>query len=196
MDYASLLNEIYGLTKRPDLTTETTSAVKAATLQMHGMDYFAKDIYESGISFATSDYFQSLDYKLLLPRWRAPKYFRKYDAVGLTPGKILSEIPIEKVLDGYKIDRQDIWYLAGGVIQIRSATKEQYYLFGAYLFPSVDSSNYISWIADEYPYAIVYKAVSMVYKMIGLMDEAKNNEDLSKEFQAEIIKHNIVATGS
>jgi len=196
MSYTSLLSDVYDVTKRPDLTAETAMGVKSAVLALHQADFYSKDLYETGISFTTSEYVQSLDYKTLLPRWRQMKYLRKYDAVGLAPGKKLEPISIEKVLDGYKIERTDVFYLAGSVYQIKSSTEEQYYLLGAYLFPSVDPANFISWIADEYPWAVVFKAASIVMKMIGQEDTAKLLDEQSRIFAAEISIGNIETVGS
>lgn len=46
----SLVSDVYTLTNRPDLVAETALAVKKATLKMHHVDFFARDIWESGIT--------------------------------------------------------------------------------------------------------------------------------------------------
>jgi len=196
MSYATLISSVYDLTKRPDLVAETALGVKSAVLQLHSMDYFSKDLYETGISFTTSDYIQSLDYKTLLPRWRAIKYIRKYNAVGLAAGRELKAISIEKVLDSYNIERTDIFYLAGSVYQIKSSTQEQYFLLGAYLFPNTDPVNWSSWIADEYPTAVVFKAASIVHRAVGQEELANSMEKQAGIFAMEIINTNIETVGS
>lgn len=196
MTYATVLQDVYDITKRPDLTAETALGIKTAVLQLHGQDFYTKDLFETGIAFTTSDYLQTLDYKTLLPRWRSMKYLRKYDAVGQTPGKLLDPIVIEKVKDSYKIDRTDVFYLAGAVYQIKSSTEEQYYLLGAYLYPSVDPSNFISWIADEYPYAVAFKAATVAMRAIGQMDIADSFEKQANIFAQEIGLANIETVGS
>ena len=196
MTYATVLQDVYDITKRPDLTVETAIGIKSAVLQLHGQDFYSRDLYETGISFPTSDYLQTLDYKVLLPRWRSMKYLRKYDAVGMTPGAKLSPVSIEKTIDGYKIDRTDVYYLAGVVYQIKSSTEEQYYLLGAYLWPSIDPSAFDSWIADEYPYAVAYKAATLAMRAIGHMDIADSFEKQANIFAQEIGVNNIETVGS
>jgi len=196
MTYTSLLQDVYDITKRPDLTAETAIGVKSAVLQLHQADFYTKDIFETGISFPTSDYTQQLDYKTLLPRWRQMKYLRKYDAVGLAAGKELDPVAIEKVLDSYKIERTDIYYLAGSVYQIKSSTQEQYYLLGAYLFPDTSPTTFTSWIADEYPFAVAFRAASIVFKMIGRLDTATDMDKQAAIFAAEIAIGNIETVGS
>ena len=196
MNYSSLLAEVYTLTKRPDLVAETTLGVKSATLQLHRMDFFSKDLHETGIAFDTSEYIQTLTYRVLLPRFRQMKYLRKYDNTGGAAGEKLKEVSIEKILDGYKQERTDIFYLAGDVIQIKSSTKEKYYLFGCYLNPSIDPDNFISWVADEYPYAIIYRAASIVMKAIGQDTESAAYDNLAKLEANEILISNLETVGA
>jgi len=110
--FAELLADVYTLTNRPDLVAETKLAVKMATLKMHQSDYYYKDISETGITFLAADTIQQLDYRTLIPRWRALKYFRKSDSTGL-PGDFLTLLTPEDVLDGYGYQRTDICYVAG-----------------------------------------------------------------------------------
>ena len=212
MNFAELLAAVYILTVRPDLVGETTLAIQQATLQLHRQDYYSKDLFETGISFPTSDYTQSLNYRQLIPTWRALKYLRKYQTdqsysqwpiwdLPLTPlpapGYEIKVIEIEKVLDDYKQERYDVAYLAGEVIQIKSSTQEQYYLLGCYVNPVITPDvNYNSWIALDHPYAIVYKAASIVAGIIG-------NDALQKAFDtqaqieaAEITINNLSLVGS
>ena len=167
----SLIAEVYTLTNRPDLISETLSAVKAATLKAHQVDDWIKDLAEYSIQFNIPDYYQSLDYKAVIPLWRKPRYIRKYETNPVTgisaPSLILQYIEPEKVVDSYKLDRLDVFYVAGSNIQIRSSTLLQNLLVGAYINPTLTTSDYSSWIANDHPYAIIYEAVAIVYKTIG-----------------------------
>lgn len=188
--------DVYVLTNRPDLTTDTEAAVKAATLRAHRLDFFDKDLHETGISFPSSAYIQSLDYSTLLPRWRSLKYLRKYDSVNSKAGGFLKVLTPEQTLDRYNVEKTDIMYLAGLVYQIKSSTLEQYFLLGCYLNPDVAASTYSSWIANEYPNAIVYDAASIVCKGIELDALATKYETMRNEERAELIMSNIVTVGS
>lgn len=194
--FAAILADVYVHTNRPDLVAETTLAVKAATLRAHRADFYTKDLYETGISFPTSEYIQALDYKNILPRWRGLKYIRKYDSVGLTAGKELTPVSVEKVLDGYNVERTDIIYLAGAVYNIKSSTQEQYYLLGAYLHPVTDPTTYSSWIADEFPNAIVFDAANIVLRDIHQTERAADMANLAKAEYVEIAMSNIETVGS
>lgn len=162
-----LRTEVYALTNRPDLVAVTLSAIRAATLKLHQMDYFYKDIFETGISFTTAEYVQSLEYRTLLPRWRALKYLRKTDSTGTEQGAFFDVIVPENVLDSYKLNKEDVVYSAGALLQIRSSTQLQYAILGCYLNPDITELGYSSWIALDHPYAIIFEAAATVFKTVG-----------------------------
>lgn len=195
MTLAELIQEVYTLTGRPDRVAETLSAIKSATLKAHQCDFFYKDIFETGVAFATSDYIQQLDYRTLLPLWRANKYFRKYDNSTGTPGKFLTLIQPELVLDRYQVEKDDIYYLAGAYMNVKSSTQEQYFLYGCYLNPDITQAGFNSWIAKDHPFAIVFDAAATVFKAIGKDDEAAAYRNMVGEQIAMIRGSNIVAQG-
>jgi len=192
--FAELCSDVYTLTNRPDLVSETKLAVKAATLKAHQMDFFYKDLYEVGVQFSTSDYIQALEYRTISPRYRALKYIRKTDVAG-TPGDFLSVITPALSLDRYGYQREDICYAAGEVIQIKSSTSIQYILFGCYRNPDITETSYDSWIALDHPYAIVYEAAATVYKQIGQDEQAAMFKKLTDEQFMMIKQSSIEAEG-
>jgi len=197
MTLAELIQEVYGITGRPDRVAETLSAIKAATLKAHQSDYYWKDILEAGAAFPTAEYLQTWDYRTTLPFWRSAKYFRKYDQTTnpATPGKLLTKVVTENVFDDYSIEKKDIWYAAGGFIQLRSSTKEDTYLFGAYMNPNVTDSGYNSWIALDHPYAIVFDAAATVFKAIGKDEEAASYRNMVAEQISMLRASNIDSVG-
>lgn len=195
MTLAELLQEVYNLTGRPDRTVESLAAVKAATLKAHQSDYYYKDLSEAGLTFPSAEYVQNLDYRALLPRWRALKYLRKYDITSDTPGAFLTLILPEMVLDRYNIQKTDICYTAGAYVQINSSTQEQNYLLGCYLQPDITDLTYTSWVAVDHPYAIVFDAAATVFKAIGKDEEAAAYRNLVSEQIAMVRGSNIVGNG-
>lgn len=181
--FSDLVADVYALTNRPDLVSETALAVRAATLKAHHTDFYYKDLFETGISFTSAEYIQSLPYKDLIPLWRSPKYIRKVDASTTppTPKKFLQLLAAEDALDSYGISKEDVYYIAGTNIQMRSVTKEQYYVVGCYVHPNVTPDKYSSWVADEHPYAIVYEAVAIIFKTIGYDEQVKVYRDMVNE---------------
>ena len=191
-----LCNDVYSVTNRPDLVAETKLAVKAATLKLHQSDFYERDIFETGIQFSTADYYQSFDPKTIFPLFRKLKYFRKYDASGTgSPGKFFTILGVAEILDSYGLEKTDIAYSAGTVLNIKSSTLLQYGLLGAYLNPDLADSTYNSWIAVDHPYAIVFEAARLVFKQIGLDENSAAFEKLAAEQLAELKLINIPVVG-
>ena len=195
MTLNELIAEVYTITNRPDLVGQTLTAVRSATLKLHQSDYYYKDLRETGVSFVSALYVQSLEYRPLFPKWRALKYVRKTDVAGTDTGAFLELVVPENVLDNYKQNRNDICYVAGEVIQIRSSTQVQYIILGRYDNPDITQIGYDSWIALDHPYAIVFEAASTVFKMIGDTDQFAAYTALAGMQLVELRNSNIIAAG-
>ena len=193
--FAELVADVYTLTNRPDLVAETALAVKAATLKMHQTDFYPKDLTETGIAWASPDYYQSLEYRTLFPRWRAYKFLRKYDASASLPGEMFSLLTPEQIFDSYGVEKTDICYLAGEMIEIKSSTIDTNMLIGYYQNPIVAETGFNSWVALDHPYAIVYEAARMVFKQVGFDEQASQMNQIVGEQIALIRTSNIVAYG-
>jgi hypothetical protein len=163
--FSELTSDVMVITNRPDLVAETKLAVKQATLKMHQSDHYPKDLFESGITFQSPSNIQSVDYRTLVPRWRTFKYLRKYS--NGYPGEFFTLLTPEETLDRYQINRENICYVAGEQLEIRSNTADSHALLACYLHPDITENNFTSWIAVEHPYAIVYEAAAKVFKMLG-----------------------------
>ena len=195
MNLAELCAEVYTITGRPDRVAETLSAVKSATLKAHQSDYYYKDLFETGLDFGFAAFVQSFAYRDILPFWRALKYLRKYDSVTNTPGKLITLLPPENVLDDYATQKSDICYVAGSYIQINCSVEQQYFLLGCYQNPNITEAGYNSWVALDHPYCIVFDAAATVFKAIGKDEEAAAYRTLVAEQLAMLRTSNIIANG-
>lgn len=186
MTFDELVAEVYLITDRADLSSATISAVKAATLKAHKSDFYSKDIYETGIEFDSADFRQSMDYITLLANFRAFKYLRRVENATDDTGTFFDIITPDEVLDSYGLGRTDIAYVAGRVIEIRSSVTFQFALLGCYVLPIVREGAYQSWVAEQFPYAIVYEAARVVFRMIGQMEESNAQAQLVAEEYSEL----------
>jgi len=175
MNLAELRAEVVTLTSRPDLDTtgQILLAIRRATLKLHTLDYFYRDLSEFSVIFASPSTQQAIDTLTMVPRWRSAKYFRYFDAVSNTPGKFFKKVDPQNVLDDYSVHRENIWYQAGDIAQFRYEAEFQYMLAGVYLYPDITPATYASWIAALQPYTIVLEAAATIFKMIGKADEAR-----------------------
>lgn len=191
---ASLTQDIYAVTKRPDLVSATQLHLKNALLKAHSADFFEKDVLETNFQFATAASIYQLDYKALVPRFRSMKYLTIVDPVSLLFVRELKGIPVKKFIDGYGYIRTDVYYLAGSQIQIRLQDTSQVFGLGCYLYPDTTLVS-PSWIADEFPFAIVYEAARTLFRTIGYDEQSANMEKLVAEAMREVTMVGITTTG-
>lgn len=192
---AQLAADVSIITNRPDMANEINLAIRSATLTVHQREFYFRDIMETGIQFSSAEYIQSFEPKTLFPLFRSIKYLRKYDSVGQAPGTILNRITPDQVFDDYVIDYVNVYYSAGAEIQLKMNTQEQFMLFGCYLNPNVTSDGYSSWIADDYPFAIVYMAAAQVFKSLGADVQSNNYASLARDQLIILDTNNIIDTG-
>jgi len=186
MNLSELVNEVYTFTARPDLVEKTKSAVKAAALKMHHVDFFDRDLVETPINLGAALNIQSFQYKALFPLWRALKYVRYLDVATTpaAPGPFFDPITPEQVLDSYSVTKTDVCYLAGSNLQMNGYFAFQYILLGHYEHPNITDAGWNSWISVEHPYAIVYEAARNICKLNGKDQEyVRMESSLAEEVQ-------------
>ena len=199
MDFNDLCNAVYVETNRPDLVAETQQAVLASTQMLHITEFFQRDIKTALIRFDTRDCVQQIDTSCI-PRYRKLAYLRSNPAdwhddqcaglpntrplCGIDPPwpwdwnlfPFYQPITADDILDSYGAQRIDTVYQAGTVLVARRAWAVRSALIGWYEFPNLDIPNngaqYSSWIAELYPYAIIYYAAAQVFRKKGQADVA------------------------
>jgi hypothetical protein len=144
-------------------------------------------------------YLQTLD-TTLFPRYRSLSFLRKWDSSfnaseadpTVTPPqysnwttysmngnlrlKPLEVLDPTDLMDDYHQEKVDVCYQAGNTIFIKSSTPLSEFVVGFYQYPLIDAQNeykgYTSWIAQEYPWAIIFDAAAAIYSKIGQTDSA------------------------
>lgn len=188
MNFTELVNEVSIIVKRPDLVDRIQGAVRAATEKMHSLDFWYRDLVEVPVQFDREFYIQNFDPRQVIPRFRKAKYIRIWrgDITG-GPAEFLDPIQIEEAIDAYGYTKTNVFYMAGQLLQIRTTCSVLRVLFGAYKFPVTSPiESYESWIADDYPWAIVYEAARAIYRSISMDEAASQYERLTAEVVAEI----------
>lgn len=196
MNFQELVDEVISITKRPDLRSRTESAVKAATLKMHHSDFYYKDLVETAVQFNQEFYLQNFVPSEVIPRYRKAKYIRIWQggAPDGMPGIFLENIQIENSMGQYQEVKTDVFYMAGQNLQIRTSCPLKHILFGAYVHPVVSpEAEYDSWIAREYPYAIVYEAARSIFYSIALTQQSQTYAQMTAEVLREISMSSVDA---
>ena len=195
MDFNELVAETIALIKRPDLVDDTKTAVKAATLKLHCSDFYFKDVVELVIQFDAPRYIQTFDPKAISTTYRHPKYMRIWDGeIDGYAGPFIEHIQIEGALNAYKMQKSNVFYLAGRFIQIRTYNELDKILFGYYQYPNIIPEYYSSWIAEEYPYSIVYEAARTLFLTIGFQEQSASMRSLVQEQISALQQTNVDTT--
>lgn len=178
MNLTELISAVYTQTNRPDLVAETLQAVLESTISIHSIDTFEKDLREADVVFSDGSlYIQQLDISMI-PFYRKVAYLRKMDSgvnsveqfrASGSVGNFLQKVEMSSIIDSYGYEKGDIFYQAGSSLNIKSTTPLKYVKLGWYAHPTVssDPAIYSSWIAQELPYVIIYRAAGQVYATIG-----------------------------
>lgn len=186
MNFQEIYDEVILITKRPDLVDRTKQSIRAATLKAHQSDFYYKDLVEVAVQFTSPFVLQSFLPTEIVPNFRKAKYIRLWSG-GLTgmPGKFLTPIQIENSQDAYGYIKNDVFYMAGQLLQIRGSAALDKVLFGCYQNPIVlPEANYSSWIANEIPYVIIFEAARQIYKSISFTEQANEYGQLvAEQFQ-------------
>lgn len=207
-------------------TDEIPRAIVAATRTMHGKDFFFRDMQEADIQFDTVGYVQELD-TAALPRYRNWGYLRKWDPAfntnALDPYQsntlpffstsrdgsfypvgdytgLIKLIDPDAIFDNYNILKSDVCYQGGAVLKIRSSTPIRWCKAGWYTWPETDyvRGRFFSWIADLFPYAIIYHAASRIFSSIGEQEKSRKYDSptgLIAEQVEILMKSNVRSQG-
>lgn len=173
--------------------------------------------------FKSFDYVRKNDPTLAVFQQNPTNLPPLFDVINGTPfptmatTKPIQIIDTDDIFDDYMSEKVDVAYQAGSTLFIRSSTPLNYVLLGWYAYPNVDFGNvgnisngvpnpcpnFNSWIAQEYPFAVVYDAASAILQKIGMTDAARkydagdlnNPTGLVWSHVGSLIRNNVSARG-
>lgn len=199
--FATLSNELLVVVKRPDLQGDGTFSfhLRNAILKAHKANYFLKDLAESAVNY--SDYVQGsgqilfeFEPRTLFPRFRTTKYITILDPQTANRIRNLAPLEPEQIVDNYGYYRDNVFYASGSLIKMRTSCATGKFGFGYYQNPDVTLAQ-PSWIADEFPFAIVYEAARTLFKSIGYDEQSASMQQLLAEAMAEVVQTGITTVG-
>jgi hypothetical protein len=191
-----LVKDTMTKTGRPELVDETYLAVRDATKFVHLQDFFLKDSAELLVPFTTPAFVFQLDTGVFLPRFRKLRYLKKFDQVALLAKEReedkLNECAPDRLFDTYNNIKQNVYYLAGKNLNIRSSTQETALLVSWYQYPNTDLENYSSWIADMYAPIITDKAAAIIFRDVGMKDDANAMDNVVMQVHLPVVQRNDI----
>lgn len=194
--YDGLLTDIYALTARPDLEAETELALRTATVNAHLSDAYPRDMFTSQVQLPNASYLSSLDVPSLFPGLRGINKITPLDSnlqpVILSPEDEIKIIELGDIYDDYGQLRNNVVYLAGDSINIRSLLNSYGYIVSWFRSPNLRRSTYNSWIAQVYPTIIVYWAASIVLDTNGNEAKAQKYMKMTSDIHLPFLKANFL----
>lgn len=195
MTRAEILAAINALVDKPSMASEIDTMLAAATLRMHQSDFYERDVQEQLVNLGSSASVFSFDAPSTFTRYRAIKYLRKYDPTTATLGKLLDKIDPERVINGYGVDKTNVYYAAGNNLVVKSSEDLQYMQCGWYANPDIAVATYSSWIADTVPHAIIFDACSLIFQMTAQQEQSRKFDALVQEQLVMVKAHGINSKG-
>ena len=184
--FSDVFNTVMGITKHPEMATETINGIQQKTLEMHRIDDFAKDEETRIIELAIAPVFQ-----LSIPKTQFP-YCKQLHRIAIEGiDKPLSKLGASDLFLMAK--RQNCWLETGANVVVKCALKFNAFYATYSRHPDVTEEHYDSWIAREHKFAIVDAVCGRVFGLIGDTQKATfYNNAVENTHKLEIIKANIV----
>lgn len=197
MNLSAIISAVYTETGRPDLVDETLGKIISTTQALHMVDYYRRDIRSARVGFDYLSYLQQLD-KMSLPLFRKMAWIKRSDKNLFDPSniqqpqggqlpplypfwasagddtKVLKQIDGDDIFNVNGFLKTDVFYQAGDQINMRSSWAFQWAQIGWYARPQLGSTDdtFVSWIADDYPYAIIYLSAGNLLRSQGMTDDS------------------------
>lgn len=193
--YDSLLADIFNLTNRPDLEVETELALKTATRSAHHSDFYNRDLVTNLVQLPNGTYQVQLDVANLFPRLRGIDTIVPTDvnfAAISDQNNQIEILEIGDIRDSDGVLRNNIAYLAGTSLNIRTAIQVYGFIVGWYRSPSALRTQYDSWIAQLFPDAIIYWAAAIVLNTNGNEDKANRYLKQVNEIYLPYLRNNYL----
>jgi hypothetical protein len=179
--YASISAGVYDITKRPDLIQETILAIRKAIMKFHMAELWKNDIVQVYplVTVGVGDtysyrYSLTLSDAVVFPLFRRVAFIKEYNATPLGYELDFKELDMASLLDDYQLEKVDYWTQAGMGATIRSSKALTQLRVGYYKYPNVIPTTFESWIASQFPDAIIEEAIGSIFSSIGKMDEARD----------------------
>lgn len=165
-----LSNDVYQLTGRPDLVSQTDFAIKSVLLEVHKRDTFPRDRKEVLVGLLTT----GLKVAGPLPTdCRHIEYVRSWPTTHVEPTAELSLVQPTQVLNSLSGNFTDVFYIAGTYLNALLSKESDRLLLGYFALPDLSEIGAATdWAVTRYPEMLVHGAAAKVLGRIGFREEA------------------------
>jgi len=174
--FADLMTLTTEITRRPELSSMTTQAVRAAVVRAHCSAFFPRDMVV-GVATPTRNpdtpLVQVDDVFAVVPNLRAVKFVQCVDPSTSRALERLTNYSADDIYTHEGLLRPSAYTVVGPQLRtypIAYAGKLEIY---AYALPTTTSGGFASWIADLYPDEIATWAAAVVLHRTGNNEQAQ-----------------------
>ena len=186
MSFADILTDVYTLTGHPEQVNLSKLGIRAATVKLHGMEFWREDRVEESIAVTVVEGEFSLDLAADLAY-----AVRHLAAIRKGSGHVyFDEIDPKQLLDQFGYKRYNSFYRIGNTLKFLSDTAETEIFIIYYKQPIAVETGYTSWIADMYPLLVALEAANFVFSSLGDKEqEAKIKGMIAEHIGVLTINH-------
>ena len=195
MNFNEVVNEVIGITARPDKASAIATAVNAVISLCTMKASFARDLVETSIPISPTEYAGTFQFNNLqvpiVHRFRKFKYVKAYGARGY-----LNVTTPDKVFVPGGVSQTDVYYLSGDSLtyilkNLVPSLEVGYYQYA----PVLDvNKNNIHWMLEVMPYTIIDLAAARIFRDIGDESSARiHQNDGEESFKANRQDHEDMA---
>lgn len=187
-----LLDEIYVLTNRPDLSAETAIALRQTTRLAHKSGKYWRDLKTKLITGLALDAIQSIDLAVEAPRFRGVARLCSTDNPQLEFKDTLASDLLDP--DGYY--RTNVYWGLGNRLNVRAAAPEAAYTLDYFEYPIMTpTASYATWLAEEHRDLLVTMSAANVLSMVGETEIAGRLQGLATAELAMLKNSNLEIVG-
>lgn len=162
MNFSQVVQAVVSVTKRPDRLVDAERAVNSALSFFCLKGKFNQDIVEASIPIDPTLYGDTISL-ISLQRFRHFKYIKVPGVLGY-----INQIGSDKIFTPGSIMQRDCYYVAGTNLTYILSTLSQTLEVAYYVYPAVLSDpDATHWMMDMIPQAVIDKAASDIFKVIG-----------------------------
>ena len=168
MNFNEVVNEVIGITARPDKASAIATAVNAVISLCTMKASFARDLVETSIPIPPNDFTGTFQFNNLqvpvVTRFRKFKYVKAYGVKGY-----LNPTSPEKVFVPGGVSQRNVYYLSGDSITYILQNTAPSLEIGYYQYaPVLDANkNNTHWMLEVMPYTIIDLAAARIFRDIG-----------------------------
>jgi hypothetical protein len=189
-----LLPAVYEITSHPELELETVNAIRSAVQYYHKLDFMYLDTAEVFPPISADGTQFILDISSVLPSFRAIASIKSLTADGTIIAE-LEEVSSARLLDSYGYPRTDVFYIAGTVINIRTAYSFSQLQVNYFTFPNTTKENLSTWLYPDNEQAIIDFAAMKIFSILGQDKRVAAFNNLIAMHTQQILQNYSILTG-